>query len=106
MHDLSGSMADLQRTTTCIRLHDEHWSSCRALMLLESLGGHRCLKEEGTVYRFLTGVARDQALELVRRKFGWSVADPHDAGPWLPGRRPWGAESRAASVCRALNLGR
>jgi hypothetical protein len=37
------------------------------------------------VFEFLTMPARDQALRLVRRDMGWSVASPFGDRPWLPG---------------------
>jgi hypothetical protein len=75
------SLADWQRGMTCIQVRDGHWNRGRAAGLLEALGGVRCLPEEGTMYRFISGVARDDALDLVRSKFGWTVADPWHGRP-------------------------
>jgi hypothetical protein len=33
------------------------------------------------VYQFITSAARDRALDLVRGRFGWTVASPRDAPP-------------------------
>jgi hypothetical protein len=78
MINQAGSMAEWQRNQACIRLKEEHVNWCRAGVLLE----------QGTIYRFLTGVRRNDALELVRRKFGPTVADRYGSRPWMPGARP------------------
>ena len=85
MFDDGGSMFESGREAAIIRVNADHWHRCRAVALLEAVGGRRLLPEEGTVYRFLTGVARDDALDLVRRKFGWTVASMYDGRPWGPG---------------------
>ena len=64
-----------------IRLEVDHWDWCRAAVLLEALGGRPLSHSEGAVYRFLTRVARDEALDLVRGRFGWTIASPVDGRP-------------------------
>ena len=78
----------------------------QAAALLESLGGARFLPADGMVYRFVTGAARDEALDLVRRRFGWTVAIPRDDGPgfWedvpgMPRRALAGMTSRGDVRC-------
>jgi hypothetical protein len=66
----------------CIRLRATHPSHYRAARLLSSLGGSRCLSAPELSYRFVTPAARDEALRLVRRTMGWSVASPFDGGRW------------------------
>jgi hypothetical protein len=88
MFNQAGRIADWQPNQTCIRLNEEHLNGCRAGVLLEALGGRRRLPEKGTIYRFLTGVRRNDALELVCRKFGPTVAEPYGRRPCMPGARP------------------
>jgi hypothetical protein len=61
-----------------IRLEVDHRDWCRAAVLLEAVGGRPISHEEGAVCRFLTRVARDEALDLVRGRFGWTIASPVD----------------------------
>jgi hypothetical protein len=79
---------------TDLCLNVDHWYVCQAAALLESVGGDRFLPADGMVYRFVTGAARDEALDLVRRRFGWTVAIPRDDSHRMAGRRPWDAASR------------
>jgi len=58
----------------CIRLRAEHPSHHRAARFLASLGGSQCRTEEELVYEFVTTLARNEALLLVRCEMGWSVA--------------------------------
>ena len=67
-----------------IHLRVDHPNWQQAARLLEVLGGRRFLPAAGTVYRFLTTSARDQALQLVRSKVGWTVAAAFDGRPWRP----------------------
>jgi hypothetical protein len=83
MFDEADSMAESRRDAACIRLNVDHWNWGRAVLLLEAVGGHRWAPAGGMVYRFITGVAREDALDLVRRKFGWTVASPCEARTWL-----------------------
>lgn len=64
-----------------IRLDVDHWDWCRAAVLLEAVGGRRMRDAGAGVYLFPTGVARDDALNLVRGRFGWTIANPCDDGP-------------------------
>jgi len=82
-----------------VRLDTDHWEWRRAAMLLEAAGGHRSATAEWTVYEFLTPAARDDALDLVRSRFGWTIATPFDGRSWSPG---WDTESRGG---RAVLMG-
>jgi hypothetical protein len=64
-----------------VRLAAGHWNCHRAALLLVAAGGRR-VPGGGSelVYRFPTSAARDEALDLVRRRFGWTIADAFDGG--------------------------
>ncbi len=66
----------------------DHEAWDRAARLLEAVGGRPFRPAAGTVYRFITPLARDHALHLVRSKIGWTVATPFDGTPRLPGNHP------------------
>jgi hypothetical protein len=57
-----------------------HIDRHRAEAVLRAAGGHRLVEAHGIAYKFITGEARDDALERVRRRFGRTIADPFD-GP-------------------------
>jgi hypothetical protein len=76
MLDEGDVMARSRRDAAFIRLNVVHWHWRRAVLLLEAVGGRRCQPTNGVVYRFLTGIARDEALDLVLRTFGSTVANP------------------------------
>lgn len=84
MFDDAGSMIEPQRVTACIWLDSLHRESYRVGRLLEAVGGRCVASSEGMIYRFISGVARDDALDLVRSRFGWTVATAFDRRPWLP----------------------
>ncbi len=65
----------------CIRVDIGHWDWDRAAALLEAVGGQRALLAGGTVFRFLIGLTRDNALSLVRSKFGTAVATSFNDHP-------------------------
>ena len=73
-----------------IHLREEHPSHYRAARLLSTLGGSHCIMGDELMYEFGTTPARDEALYVVRRKLGWSVASPFDGGFWRSAtlRRP------------------
>ena len=68
-----------------VRLDVAHRASYRAARLLEVLGGRHVPTAAGMVYGFVATPARDEALRLVRTKLSWTVADPFDGHPRLPG---------------------
>jgi hypothetical protein len=88
MLDEGDVMARSRRDAAFIRLNVVHWHWRRAVLLLEAVGGRRCQPTNGVVYRFLTGIARDEALDLVLRTFGSTVANPYESRPSLPVGRP------------------
>jgi len=94
MFDDAGPGIPARCPAAFIRLEVDHGDRCRAALLLEAAGGHRFLPAEGTVYEFLTSAARDEALDLVRSRFGWTVATAFDGRPWLPGLFPRDTEFR------------
>ena len=51
-----------------------HRHSQRVAALLESLGGRRLSQPDGEVHGFPTAPAREDALDLVRLTYGWTVA--------------------------------
>ncbi len=57
-----------------VRLDIEHHSFRQAALLLEASGGERFLDTDAARYRFTSTVARDEALDRVRRRFGWTIA--------------------------------
>jgi hypothetical protein len=65
-----------------IRLDLGHPDHHRASRLLSACGGREIFEWAGTVYRFITIVARDNALDLVRSKMGYTVASPFDGRTW------------------------
>lgn len=114
MFDEIGSLEEPRCEIAYVRLNPEHWDWPLAAQLLEAVGGQPCRSEAATVYSFATHRARDEALELLRRNFGWTVASPSDRRPWLPERpsrgnvfasgRGTNAVRRPASVDRINNL--
>jgi hypothetical protein len=68
-----------------IRLDPGHPDLHRACRLLSACGGCEVAQAAGTVYIFITTVARDNALHLVRSKIGYTVAIPFDGRPWWKG---------------------
>jgi hypothetical protein len=73
--------APARRGVACIRVDIGHWDWDRAAALLEAMGGQRALPAGATVFRFRTGLTRDNALSLVRSKFGRTIASPFDDHP-------------------------
>jgi len=71
----------------CIRLRAEHPSHHRAARFLASLGGSKCRTEQELVYGFVTTLARNEALLLVRCALGWSVAGRSHGRLSLPATR-------------------
>jgi hypothetical protein len=94
MFDDPDQAAQSRCSSAFIRLNVDHWDWCRAVLLLEAMGGCRSFPGEGTVYRFITSVAWDDALRLVRARFGWIIATPFDGYPWFPGVHCRGTVSR------------
>src|SRR5262245_25401574 len=70
------STGESPRTAACIRLDDEHRNRPWAVCLLEALGVRRHSPAGASVYRFLTSVARDRALDTLRGRLGWTAASP------------------------------
>jgi hypothetical protein len=68
-----------------IRLSLGHPSHRQASRLLFACGGRAVVEAAGIVYRFITIVSRDHALDLVRLKHGYTVASSFDGLPWRPG---------------------
>ena len=58
-----------------IRLRAQHPSHHRAAKFLASVGGCQCRTEDDLVFGFVTTLARNEALLLVRCEMGWSVAE-------------------------------
>jgi hypothetical protein len=77
-----------RREAAYIHLNVDRANWYLAARMLEAVGGQQFLivPEQGTVYRFTTSRTRDEALELVRGGFGWTMATPFDDHPVL-GRR-------------------
>lgn len=61
-----------------IRMDNEHRDFRRAALLLEASGGVPVPDTGGAVYRFATAAARDEALERLRSRFGWTIASRWD----------------------------
>jgi hypothetical protein len=68
-----------------IRLDVDHPDFHRASRLVLACGGCEVVEAAGMVCRFITLVARDNALHLVRNKIGYTVASPFDGRPWWSG---------------------
>jgi hypothetical protein len=66
-----------------IRLRDDHLLRGEAELLLSALGGCGVLPTDRTVYLFVRAWERDDALQLLRRELGWTVASSFDGSPWL-----------------------
>ena len=84
MFDDTGLTMGSLPNAACIRLNDDHRDWCRAVLLLEAAGGQRDVYAVGGVYRFITSVARDDALRLMRSRFGSTAATAFDRHPRLP----------------------
>jgi hypothetical protein len=65
-----------------IRLDVHHPDLDQACGLLSACGGCKVTPAAGTIYSFVTTVVRDNALDLVRRKIGYTVASPSDGHSW------------------------
>lgn len=61
-----------------IRLDIDHRSFRRAALLVEASGGEQVPDTDGTLYRFTSVVARDEAIERIRHRFGWTIASRWD----------------------------
>lgn len=64
-----------------IRLDDEHRDFRRAALMLAASGGVLLPGSDEALYRFASAAARDEALERVRSRFGWTIASRWDEGP-------------------------
>ncbi len=76
-----GSAARPRHDASFIRLDVENGDWRQAALLLEAAGGRPISGAEGAVYRFLTDVEREQALDLVRYRFGGTIATASDGVP-------------------------
>jgi hypothetical protein len=73
---------DERADAASIRLEVGHPNWGQAAALLESPGGQQSVSAVGPVFRFAGRVTRDDALELLRRKYGWAIATPFDQLAW------------------------
>jgi hypothetical protein len=71
--------AILQRADTAVSVNIHHWQRDRAAEFVEAAGGSRLPLSGRLVFAFIARAPRDAALDLARRKFGWTVATPVDA---------------------------
>jgi hypothetical protein len=89
MHDIRESREQIHDDDTesaaHIRLREDHSNSDAAALLIMMCGGTPCIPAAGIVYRFPTTLNRDEVLILVRSTMGWTIAEPFDGLPWLPG---------------------
>jgi hypothetical protein len=68
-----------------IRLNFCHPGLSQATRLLATCGECEIVEAAGIVYRFVSVVARDNALHRLRFKLGWTVASAFDGRPWSRG---------------------
>jgi hypothetical protein len=68
-----------------ICLRADHPGFFGAALLMGTLGGQRCCTAVGVVFRFRTSPSRDDALDVLRSKMGWTVADPYEGPSLLAG---------------------
>jgi hypothetical protein len=87
-------MIEPERGEMLAHLNGDHWDWGRGASMLEAAGGRRCFPGTGAVFRFISRPGRDDALDQVRRRFGWSVASPHGMRPGRCGRPPFGIAVR------------
>ena len=77
------SMLESQCNAACIRLDTDHRNYTRVARLLEVAGGYRVPSRDGALYRFATCRERDNALNMVQCRFGWTVAIAFNRRLWM-----------------------
>lgn len=74
MYGDARSMLEQRYDSAWIRLDASHPQSDRVARLLEAVDGHRIVSRDEAADGFVTAVARDTALNLVRGRSGWTAA--------------------------------